>query len=261
MAHFPRAKWEWWSERGGGEPSRSDLAAKRGDCYHPPGSLRELSRVAVAENVSHMVGCVELEALSATALADLVEGGVTTAVVPFGSVEHHGPHLPLGADALVADAIGREVAGRLGAVLAPTVRVGDSRAHVNLPGTMSVSAETLRAVAVELSLSLARAGFTFIALVSTHGGNRAALDAAVLDLAMEHIVVCAPAGDLGPAPGSYSGEWLTSVMLVVCPELVNVRAVSEELRSEVDSASAARGRDHVERFIASCVQAMLHLRR
>lgn len=186
---------------------------------------------------------------------------MTTAVVPFGSVEHHGAHLPLGADALVADAIGREVAGRLGAVLAPTVRVGDSRAHMNLPGTMSVSAETLTAVAFELSLSLARAGFTFIALVSTHGGNRAALDAAVLNLAMEHTAVCAPKGDLGPAPSSYSGEWLTSVMLAVRPELVNVRAVSEALRSEVDSASATHGREHVERFIASCVEAVLALRR
>jgi creatinine amidohydrolase/Fe(II)-dependent formamide hydrolase-like protein len=57
-----------------------------------------------------MVRCVELEALASTALVGLIDEGVTTAVVPFGSVEHHGGHLPLGADALVADAIGREVA-------------------------------------------------------------------------------------------------------------------------------------------------------
>jgi creatinine amidohydrolase len=126
-----------------------------------------------------MVRCVELEAVSATALSALIERGVKTAVVSFGSVEHHGGHLPLGADALVADALGREVASRLDAVLAPTVRVGDSSAHVNLPGTMSVGAATLTAVAFALSLRLARTGFTFVALVSAHGGNRAALDAAV----------------------------------------------------------------------------------
>ncbi len=207
-----------------------------------------------------MVQRVELEALSATALTGLIDGGITTAIVPFGSVEHHGGHLPLGADALLADALGREVAWRLDAVLAPTVRVGDSSAHKNLPGTIGVAAETLTAVAFELSLSLARTGFTFIALVSTHGENRAALDAAVLDLSAEGVVVCAPQGDLGPAPGSYSGEWLTSVMLAVRPELVNLCAASAELRSEVDAASVERGREHAERFIASCVEAVRALR-
>jgi creatinine amidohydrolase len=207
-----------------------------------------------------MAPCVELEALSATALADLVDGGVTTVVVPFGSVEYHGGHLPLGADALVADAIGREVASRSGAVLAPTVRIGASSAHVNLPGTLSLSAETLSAVAFDLSLSLARAGFAFIALVSTHGENRAALDAAVLDLSKTGTVACAPPGDVGPAPGSYSGEWLISVMLASHPELVNLRVVSEELRSEADIASAERGREHTERFVVSCVEAVLALR-
>lgn len=204
-----------------------------------------------------MVRCVELEALAATALAGLIDDGVTTAVVPFGSVEHHGGHLPLGADALVADAIGREVARRLGAVLVPTVRVGDSGARLNRPGTLSVSAATLAAVASDLSLSLARTGFRLIALVSTHGGNRPALDEAVLSLSMERCVVCAPPGDLGPAPGSYSGEWLTSVMLAVRPDLVDPSAVSEELRSEVAGASGERGREHVERFAASCVNAVL----
>ena len=207
-----------------------------------------------------MTQCVELEAVSALALADLIDGGVTTVVVPFGSVEYHGGHLPLGADALVADAIGRAVAGRLGAVLAPTVRVGDSSAHIDLPGTMSMTAETLSAAAFEFSLSLARAGFAFIALVSTHGGNRAALDAAVVDLSKAGIMACAPPGDLGPAPGSYSGEWLISVMLATHPELVNLRVVSEELRSEADMASAERGREHTERFVASCVEAVLALR-
>ncbi|MGH2887214.1 MAG: creatininase family protein [Solirubrobacteraceae bacterium] len=204
-----------------------------------------------------MVRCVELETLAATALAGLIDDGVTTAVVPFGSVEHHGGHLPLGADALIADAIGREVAGRLGGVLVPTVRVGDSGARVSLPGTMSVSAATLTAVAFDLSLSLASAGFRFIALVSTHGGNRAALDEAVRRVSVDRCVVFAPLGDLGSAPGSYSGEWLTSVMLAVRPDLVDLGAVSEELKSEVAAASDGRGHEHFERFVESCVRAVL----
>jgi creatinine amidohydrolase/Fe(II)-dependent formamide hydrolase-like protein len=154
-----------------------------------------------------MVRGVELEALSATALTGLIQGGVTTVVVPFGSVEHHGGHLPLGADALVADALGREVAGRLDAVLAPTVRVGDTSAHMKLADTMSVSAETLTAVAFELSLSLPGTGFTFIALMSAHGGNRAALDAAVLRprkafSRARHRVISGPRPARTPASGS-----------------------------------------------------------
>ncbi len=202
----------------------------------------------------------ELESLSAMALARLIEGGATTAVVPFGSVEHHGGHLPLGADTVVADAIGREVARRLNAVLGPTVRVGDSSARLSLPGTISVTAGTLTALAREVSRSLARAGFAMIVLLSTHGGNRAALDAAVLSLSAQSSIVSAPIGELGPAPGSYSGEWLTSVMLAVSPELVDLRAVSEELRAEVNAASAERGREHVERFVTGCVKEVLALR-
>jgi creatinine amidohydrolase/Fe(II)-dependent formamide hydrolase-like protein len=49
----------------------------------------------------------ELEELSARALAQLLARGVTTVVVPFGSLEDHGAHLPIGADAVLADAVSR----------------------------------------------------------------------------------------------------------------------------------------------------------
>ena len=131
---------------------------------------------------------------------------------------------------------------------------------MNLLGTMSVSAGTLTAVACDLSLSLARTGFRFVALVSTHGGNRGALDEAVRSMSMDRCVVCAPPGDLGPAPGSYQASELTSVMLAVRPDLVDLGAVSQELQSEVAAASGRHGHEHFERFVASCVKAVLALR-
>ena len=67
-----------------------------------------------------MSGCMNLEELSSSELRRVVESGVVTAVVPFGSVEGHGGHLPMGSDALLADVVGEAVADRLGAVLAPT---------------------------------------------------------------------------------------------------------------------------------------------
>lgn len=197
----------------------------------------------------------DLEELTAPALSRLLGADVLTAVVPFGSIEHHGAHLAIGADAVLADAVGREVARELDAVLAPTVRVGDAEQHAQLPGTMTLRADTLSDVAVQLSESLVRQGFTRIVLVSTHGGNRGALDMAVARLSARSggAVVCAPPGDVGLSPGANSGEWLTSVMLALRPDLVEVGNAGSDLAGELRAANAERGARHIQRFVASIV--------
>lgn len=198
----------------------------------------------------------ELEALTAPRLRALIDAGVSIVVVPFGSIEHHGAHLPLGADALLADAVGREVATRLDAVRAPTVRVGDAAAHQDQPGTLTHESATLGAMAFELGVSLARNGFRVLALISGHGGNAAALQAAAQRLTetIDGVAALAPRGDVGPEPGSHSGEWLTSVMLALHPELVDLDAVADAVASEVRTASAERGAAHFERFVSAIVE-------
>jgi creatinine amidohydrolase len=200
-------------------------------------------------------GVDDLETLTARRLQQLMEGGISTVVVPFGSVEHHGGHLPLGADAILADAAGAEVARRLRAVLAPTVRVGCSDRHAHLRGTLTLGPATLTMLATEHARALARHGFRLVVLLSAHGGNQAALDAAVAGLSAcsPGTAVCAPRGDVGPSPGAYSGAWLTSVMLALRPDLVELAHASPELMAELESASAERGRAHIERFTASVV--------
>lgn len=200
-------------------------------------------------------GVHELERLTARQLQQLINGGISTAVVPFGSVEYHGGHLPLGADAILADAVGAEVARRLGAVLAPTVRVGCSDRHSHLLGTLALRPETLTMLATQHARALARHGFTLIVLLSAHGGNQRALDAAVAELgaSLPGTVVCAPRGDVGPSPGTYSGAWLTSVMLALRPDLVELAHASPDLASELETASATQGQAHIERFTASVV--------
>lgn len=195
----------------------------------------------------------DLERLSASELRESIASGMATAVVPFGSIEHQGAHLPLGADALIADAVGREVANSLDALLAPTFRVGCAAGHAALAGTLSLSPETVGAVAWGVGRSLARDGVRVIAFVSTHGGNLEPLRgaAASLNKTLPDCVVCAPRGDLGPSPGAHSGEWLTSVMLALRPDLVHIEQVGPDLRDEVVQASAARGQEHLERFVAS----------
>jgi creatinine amidohydrolase len=186
----------------------------------------------------------ELETLTSPALRRLIDGGVTTVVVPFGSIEQQGVHLPLGADAILADAVGREVADRVDAVLAPTVRVGVAEQHMQGAGTLTLGAATLTQVAFEIGESLARHGFRVIALVSTHGGNTAALEAAAerLNSTFAGATACAPKGDVGPDPGGHSGEWLTSVMQAIRPDLVQ------------SEAAAHNGAANLERFVAAIVR-------
>jgi creatinine amidohydrolase/Fe(II)-dependent formamide hydrolase-like protein len=197
-------------------------------------------------------GVYELETLSDSSLSRLIGSGATTIVVPFGSIERHGAHLPLGADALLADTVGREVARRLHAVLAPTVRTGYAEQHGPI---LSVHSDTLTDVAFQIAEGLAKQGFRVIALVSTHGGNRMPLRAAVELVNNTHpdIACCAPEGDVGREPGSYSGEWLTSVLLALRPHLVDIQAADGKLAAELRDASAERGRVHFERFVSAIV--------
>jgi creatinine amidohydrolase len=192
----------------------------------------------------------ELEALTSPALRRLIDRGVKTVIVPFGSIEQQGEHLPLGADALLADVVGREVASRLDAVLAPTVRVGYAEQHMHGAGTLTLRPDTLTDLAVEVGESLAKHGFRVIALVSTHGGNAAPLRAAAerLNATLPGVTARAPEGDVGQDPGSHSGEWLTSVMLALRPDVVQMQ--------EAGAADPERGAAHVERFVSSIVQAV-----
>lgn len=199
---------------------------------------------------------IKLEEMSGLELRRTLERGSRTVVVPFGSVEHQGGHLPLGSDALVADVVGEAVAGRLDAVLAPTIRVGYAEQHLNHIGTLSVPADTVRETASHVACNLIRHGFRVIALISTHGGNRPALQESVRRLNERHpdVVACAPSGDVGQHPGQHSGAWLTSVMLAIRPDLVDVASVEASLRDEVHAATAANGAERLERFASSVVQ-------
>ena len=115
---------------------------------------------------------VRLEELTWTEVDDALDGDVRTAVVAVGSVEQHGPHLPLVMDTLAGDAVAERVARELGdALAAPTIRPGCSGHHMAFPGTITVSAETLMDTIRAYVRSLDEHGFEDVALVPTHGGN------------------------------------------------------------------------------------------
>jgi len=95
----------------------------------------------------------------------------TTAVVTIGSTEQHGTHLPLCTDTLIAERFAQAIAERLGAYLTPSIPIGQSEMWLVFPGSLSFSAETIRAVMRDLVDSLVKTGFTTILFVSIHGAN------------------------------------------------------------------------------------------
>ena len=108
---------------------------------------------------------------------------MTTAIVPCGAVEQHGPHLPLFVDAEHGTKLGEEVARRLGnALVAPTIRIGCSEHHMGFAGTISLRDSTFRAICGDYCVSLARHGFRVIYLFPSHGGNFRPLAEAVDEL-------------------------------------------------------------------------------
>lgn len=138
-------------------------------------------------------------------------------LVPIGSTEQHGPHLPLHTDTVIAEAVAREMADALGGYLAPAVSIGASGEHQGFPGVLSIGTDTLRLLLVELVRSLAPWAGRVI-LVDGHGGNRTAAIGAVDQLLDEgHQITWVPCAVPGDA---HAGHTETSLLLHLAPWLV-----------------------------------------
>ena len=112
------------------------------------------------------------------------------AVLPLAAVEQHGPHLPLGTDALIMQAYLARVRQRLPVDLPvsflPLQSIGHSDEHRAFPGTLTLSAETLLRVLAEIGASIHRAGLRKLVLINSHGGNSSVLELAARALRVEH---------------------------------------------------------------------------
>ncbi len=129
---------------------------------------------------------IMMERMTWNEIQEALEEGFTTAVIMTGSIEQHGPHLPLSTDMLLGYAVGERVARRLGnALLAPVIRPGISEHHMAFAGTVSISPETFKALVNDYAHSLARHGFRRLAIAWSHGGNAAAIRALAPRLAAE----------------------------------------------------------------------------
>jgi mycofactocin precursor peptide peptidase len=146
-------------------------------------------------------------------------------MVPVGSTEQHGPHLPLDTDARIAVAVSRAVAERLAGewTLAPVVAYGASGEHEGFPGTVSIGTDALRQLLVEFGRSACNWA-SRVVFVNGHGGNVAALVAAVTLLRAEgrDVAWCSCTVRGGDA---HAGRTETSVLLHISPEDVWLDAV------------------------------------
>lgn len=124
---------------------------------------------------------VSLEELASPDVAALLRR-TPVAVLPFGSVEQHGPHLPCGTDIYASELVARRLAERLGALYAPFCPYGVTPIHAGHPGTVSLSRRTFEALVTEVSRELASMGATTLVYVNWHELNTPSLDAVALDL-------------------------------------------------------------------------------
>lgn len=154
-------------------------------------------------------------------------------IVPVGALEAHGPHLPLGADQIQAEATAAELAPRVDALVAPTVPYGSAPGTRRFPGTVSLSIAELEDHVAGVLGELARQGVRRFLVLSGHGerGHMAALREAAERTMREHpgtraVVLCdyefvyELRGKDAPAADGHAGLLETSRMIALAPETV-----------------------------------------
>src|SRR5687768_10908091 len=168
------------------------------------------------------------------------------AVLPVGTIEQHGPHLPLSTDVVTATEISRKAVERIPAeaVLLPSVYYAFNEHHLDFPGTIAVEGETFLNYVSDIGDSLAHHGFRRILLVNGHGSNVPFLDIAARKITNRTQAICAmvPWWNLVPRdllkelresefPGgmAHGCELETSVLLYLRGDLVQMEKAERDL--------------------------------
>jgi creatinine amidohydrolase len=156
---------------------------------------------------------------------EIEEGPRRLLVVPVGSLEQHGPHLPLDTDTRIVVAVARRAcSGRAGVALAPPFAIGASGEHAAFPGTLSIGTEALTSCLIELGRH-ASLHWPAVLLANGHGGNGSAVQAAVDRLRYEGRACASWHAGL-PGGDAHAGRFETSVMLALDPDAVRLAAAA-----------------------------------
>lgn len=166
-------------------------------------------------------------ALASTLTADSI------IVLPTGSIEHHGRHLPLATDLLLADLMAEQivdeaVAAGIDAWLLPAIAYAKSDEHAWAPGTFWIDANTLLETLVAIGRGVAATPARTIVFYNGHGGNVALLQVALRELRVRFglrtffMNVSIPAGDTELGFGIHGGHGETSLAMHLRPDLVDL---------------------------------------
>ena len=182
---------------------------------------------------------------------------VDIALLPVGSIEQHGPHLPLDTDAFDANYLALRVAEACSdpkPLVLPNISYGVSYHHDEFKGTISISNDALAKLVYDIGMSVSQNGIKKLVIINAHGGNSPALNHAAQMINRDaHIFVCVDTGEtsdvdiyaLVETPNDvHAGEIETSTSLAIRPHLVKMdqarREVPEFSSRYLDFTSKAR---------------------
>jgi creatinine amidohydrolase len=165
------------------------------------------------------------------------------AVLPLAATEQHGPHLPLETDVMIGDAylarVRELLPDAIPATFLPIERIGISTEHIDFAGTLTLSSEAALKQWMALGISVAQAGIKKLVMVTSHGGNSAAMTLVAQNLRAHHGLLAVttswsrfgvPEG-LFPADeirhGIHGGAVETSIMLARYKEHVRIEAIAD----------------------------------
>jgi creatinine amidohydrolase len=164
-----------------------------------------------------------------------------TMIIPFGTVEEHGKHLPLSTDTIIATEVLKIIVERKRVFVAPPIHYGVCTSTSQHPGTISISPDTLRRLTLDIVKDAFRKGMRNIILVSGHGGGlhmnalKEVAEILVVEIEDLKIAVVSPyellwkeiAEIAHTKNDSHAGEIETSLLMALRPELVKGRSKEE----------------------------------
>ncbi|MCQ4331909.1 creatininase family protein [Natronomonas sp. F2-12] len=186
------------------------------------------------------------------------------AIVPLGSTEQHGPHLPLATDHLIAEGFAREAADRTGYLCTPTIDIGVSPHHRQFDGTMWVDAPVFRDYVESLTRNLAYHGIDRVVYVNAHGGNVEHLREVGRRLRDEEVLYAVEwmwndsipelVDDLFEQNGPHGGPKETAMIQYLRPELVREDRLADARDDGVESVEAADTTKHGARTYYDAIE-------
>ncbi|MFK3980573.1 creatininase family protein [Micromonospora sp. NPDC050397] len=173
-----------------------------------------------------------MDLVTAATTTDEARRAADVAVLPVGSFEQHGDHLPLLTDTIIACAIAKAAATAYDLMLLPPVSISCSQEHAGWPGSVSIRSSTLASIIIDVAESLRGSGVGRLVVVNGHGGNYVLSNVVQEANVGERRMALYPrrqdwetarqeAGLLSSGHDDmHAGEIETSLLLHLCPELV-----------------------------------------